>query len=276
MELVGKQVRHNTFGKGSIVNCEGFYIKINFSTGNKEFIFPDAFETYLQLTDRKTANHVGEMVRQRKEKYKEEKLKQEKLKAIEMEERQKLLKREGLVKKLRSSKVHPCSQSVFWCETGEEDSIFSEWRVFTGEIKSGPKKGQPKRLARVNERSACLITARDSNMAEEDRRILGMFMVKKNFSGKLCRDGYILSHKDYRIRLSEHESKKMLFWNYYFNKNYPKRITWNTGRHRYFDNVWMAQILRDTMNLKKDPKELEKVERFLAYFCQQTQEDGRL
>ena len=268
MELVGKQVKHNIFGEGNIVNCDGSYVKINFSSGNKEFIFPDAFERYLKLTDKKTATIVDRLVQKRKQEYKEEKLRKKKLRAIEREEREKLLKRERLVKRLRSSKVHPSAQSVFWCEADEEDDIFNGWRVFTGEIKSGLKKGQPRRLARVNERSACLLTVRDPEMAERDRRIIGMFMVKKNFNGRLCEDGYILSHKDYRIRLSEKESEEMLFWNYYYNANSPKRMTWNTGRHRYFDNILMAQILRDIIDLKKDPKEQEEAEGFFEYFCQ--------
>ncbi len=46
------------------------------------------------------------------------------------------------------------------------------------------------------------------------------------------------------------------------NKNFPTRITWNSGRQRYFDNIWMAQILRDIVSLKKKPGESESAQRF--------------
>ncbi|HKM40031.1 MAG TPA: malate synthase, partial [bacterium] len=64
------------------------------------------------------------------------------------------------------------------------------------------------------------------------------------------------------------ESERMLFWNYYINKRYPKKMTWNSGRHRYFDNIWMAQILRDIISLKEDPQEHDLARRFFQHFCQ--------
>ena len=168
---------------------------------------------------------------------------------------------------MQSRKVHPKQQSVFWCETGEEDKIFTEGRVFIGKVKSGKNKGQPRRLARMNWKSGCLLTRRKPGMPEKDRRILGVFMVEEGFNGQTCKDGYILAHPEYRLRLSEQESDKMLFWKYYMNKNFPTRMTWNSGRQRYFDNIWMAQILQDIVSLKKKPEEREGAQRFFEHFC---------
>ena len=115
-------------------------------------------------------------------------------------------------------------------------------------IKSGERKGQPRRLARINQNSACLLTARDPDMVEKDRYILGVFMVDAIFDNKSCANGYIPAHPKYRVRLSKQEAQNMLCWNYYVNERYPHRITWNTGRHRYFNNIWMAQILLDIIS----------------------------
>ncbi|MDD4583508.1 MAG: hypothetical protein PHR60_04900, partial [Eubacteriales bacterium] len=52
---------------------------------------------------------------------------------------------------------------------------------------------------------------------------------------------------------------------------YPQNMTWNTGRYRYFDNVWMAQILRGIVSLKKKPHEQELAQRFFEHFCQMNQ-----
>ena len=263
-DLIDKQVIHKIFGKGKVVKYRGSYIGIDFPSGNKKFVFPDAFGTYLTLTDQKLAK----MVQKKKKECEEEEQKLRELKALQSKKRQRLLAQERNIIKRKTWKIHPQSQSVFWCKKQEQDSVFERWDVFTGVIKSGEKQGQPRRLARVNQNSACLLTARESDMPEKDRRILGVFMVDETFDNKSCVDGYIPAHSKHRLRLSEQESEKMLFWNYYFNKKYPHRMTWNTGRHRYFDNVWMAQILRDIVSLKENPEEQENAQQFFEYFCQ--------
>ncbi len=48
-------------------------------------------------------------------------------------------------------------------------------------------------------------------------------------------------------------------------------MTWNAGRSRYLDNIWIAQILRDITDLKNDSEEKEKVQRFFVYFCEMNQ-----
>lgn len=261
MYLVDKEVIHETFGKGSVVNYNDNYIKIDFESGVKRFVFPDVFGKYMTLVDQKAANLVKIKIQKREEKKKELRLRKEK----DLEQkRQHILKQK---KPMQSRKVHPKQQSVFWCETGEEDKIFTEGRVFIGKVKSGKNKGQPRRLARMNWKSGCLLTRRKPGMPEKDRRILGVFMVEEGFNGQTCKDGYILAHPEYRLRLSEQESDKMLFWNYYMNKNFPTRMTWNSGRQRYFDNIWMAQILQDIVSLKKKPEEREGAQRFFEHFC---------
>lgn len=264
MNLVNKVVTHESFGKGNVIKCSDSYIKIHFQTGDKRFVFPDAFKKYLTLMDQKAANSVKVKI-QKKEKERQEKaLKLKEEKALQAK-RQSLLKRRESIKQL---KAHPRLQSAFRCKDEEVEELFTEWHVFTGVIKSGQKKGQPRKLARINYNSGCLLTVRDNDELEEDRRILGIFMVDENFDGGLCNDGYIPAHPEYRIQLSEDESKKMLFWNYYINKRYPNKMVWNSGRQRYFDNIWMGQILRDIVSIKKNPQEQEYAQRFFKYFCQ--------
>lgn len=263
MYLVDKEVIHETFGKGSVVNYNDNYIKIDFESGAKRFVFPDVFRKYMTLVDQKAVNLVKIKIQKREEEKKKEELRLRKEKALERE-RQHILDQK---KPMQNRKVHPKQQAVFWCEAGEEDKIFTEGRIFTGKVKSGKNKGQPRQLARMNWKSGCLLTRREPNMPEKDRYILGVFMAEKGFNGHTCKDGYILAHPEYRLRLSEQESDKMLFWNYYMNENSPTRMTWNSGRQRYFDNIWMAQILQDIVSLKKKPGEREGAQRFFEHFC---------
>ncbi len=268
MDLINKQVTHKIFGKGKVVRCDGSYVRINFPSGNKKFVFPDAFGPFLTLVDQRAANFVEKLVKIQEEERKAEKQRQIELRTLQNIKRRHLLEREKRARRQKTRKIHPRSQSVFWCEPQELDEIFSEWNVFTGEIKSGRKKGQPKRLALVGSNSACLLTIRDSDTPEKERRIVGVFMVNEFFNSRRCTDGYIPAHSEFKMRLSQGESEGLFFWNYYLNKGYPHRMTWNTGRHRYFDNIWMAQILRDIIAVKKELREREHAQRFFDYFCQ--------
>jgi len=262
MDLADKRVVHKLFGEGKIVRYSDSYIEIDFPSGNKEFVFPDAFGTFLTLKDRKAAK----MVSKKKKKCEAEERELQKIRDEQRKKRQQQLAKARRIRRRRSQKIHPSSQSVFWCKEDEQDKIFEKWDIFTGKIKSGQNKGQPRRLARINKNSACLLTERMSGEPEEKRRILGLFMVDEAFDNKLSTDGYIPAHSEYRLQLAEEETEKMLFWNYYVNKRYPHKMTWNTGRHRYFDNIWMAQILQDIISLKKE-EEKEHVKEIFEYFC---------
>ena len=263
MDLVNKKVMHATFGEGNVTNCNDSYIKINFESGSKKFIFPDAFKKHVTFIDQDATKLVNKKIEENEEQRKEEELILEKERALEQE----LRNISNQKKRIKNGKVHSKVQSVFWCESDEEDEIFSDWKVFTGEIKSGDNKGEPRKLARMNQNSACLITRRKEDIPEEERQILGMFMANELFDGKLCEDGYITSHPEYRICLSEQESEKMLFWNYYVENGDSSKMVWNSGKQRYIDNVFIAQILRDIIDLREDPEEKKEAQAFLDYFC---------
>lgn len=261
MNLINKQVTHKSFGKGSIVKHTDSRIEIKFVSGNKKFLFPDAFVRYLALTDPKDADSVKKMIQKKQNERMQEELLLEKERELQRKEQQRAIQREKFV-------VHPNSQAAFWCEEEEQNKIFADCRVFAGVVKSGSKKGEPNRPTRLNQNSACLLTARDPGMSEKHRYIVGVFMVNEDFIGKLCEDGYVTAHSEYMLQLSKQESEKMLFWNYYLNEKYPNNMTWNTGKYRYFNNIWMAQILKDIVSLKKDPKEQQFVQNFYEHFCQ--------
>lgn len=263
MDLVNKKVMHGTFGKGNVIKHDDSYIKINFKSGDKRFSFPGVFKDYITFIDERANSLVNKKIEIEEERQKREQLIREEERALEREQRLIAIQQ----KSRRGRKVHPKIQSVFWCEPEEEEEIFTEWKVFTGKIKSGKNKGEPRRLARMTQNSACLITTRQDDMKEKDRRILGLFMANETFDGRSCEDGYITAHSKHRIKLSEEESEKILFWNYYADNESSSRTVWKSGRQRYFDNIWMAQILRDIVDLRDKPEEKKAVQDFLEYFC---------
>lgn len=267
MDLLNKKVMHKSFGKGNISNYNDSYIRINFKSGERRFVFPDVFKKYVTFVDGKATKLVDkkiakkEEIVRKEEKFKKEKIKQEKLL---LQERLDLAK---LKKQRKARSVNPRIQSVFWFNADEEEEIFAEWKVFTGEIKSGKNKGQPRKLAQMNGNSAILLTKREEDVKEEDREISGLFLANEYFEGRNCEDGYIKAHPNYRIQLSKEESEKMLFWNYYVDSKSSEKIIWNSGRQRYFDNILTAQILRDIVALRENSEDKKEAQAFYDHFC---------
>ncbi|RBP04498.1 malate synthase [Rossellomorea aquimaris] len=268
MNLINKKVTHERFGMGSIVNHSDTVVEIHFASENKKFVYPDAFGQHLKLHDKSAANSLEKILHEQEMELKEEEMQKEEEKARQRRNQE---LRVGHEKSMKNHKLHPESQMVYRCDTEEQSSSFSDWTVSSGEIKSGTKKGKPNKPSRLHQNSAVLLTAVDPGMPEKDRRILGVYMVKDHFIGKFCEDGNIPAHSHYRLQLTDEESKQMPFWKYYVNEKSPQQTTWNTGKYRYFDNLWMAQILRDIVSLKSDTKEQELAQQFLDHFSKMNQ-----
>ncbi|MEI3611876.1 malate synthase [Pseudogracilibacillus sp. SO30301A] len=261
MNLINEEITHKVFGKGNIVDHDDSIVTVDFNEDIKKFVFPDAFGKFIILNDRSTAKSLKKVI-----------LKREKEEEVLERKREKEKEQQALEQKrmeiIKNHRIHESSQIVFWLDEEEQQNVFTNWQVSTGKVQSGKNKGQPNRAARLGPNSAGLLTSREANQAETERRILGLYMVNELFSGNISDDGMVPAHSEYRIELTDEEADKMLFWNYYINENYPHRTTWNSGKFRYFDNVWTAQILKDIMELKTDEEEIKKVKSFLEYYCQ--------
>ena len=68
MQLVGQAVRHISFGRGIVTECsgEGGVVSVLFPTGEKRFLYPDAFSRYLTLRDTETQSRITELYRRRR------------------------------------------------------------------------------------------------------------------------------------------------------------------------------------------------------------------
>lgn len=261
MDLINEEITHKVFGEGNIIAQDGSFVTVDFNEDIKKFVYPDAFGQYMTLNNQEIAKSFETILKKNEKKEALlEKKRVEKRAQLELERRRQDM--------LRNLQIHESSQIVFWLDEEEQQSVFTDWHAFTGTVQSGNDKGHPNRAARLRPNSAGLLTARETNQEETERRILGIYMVDDTFAGNLSDDGIVPAHAEHRIELTEEESEKMLFWNYYINKNHPHRTTWNSGKYRYFDNVWTAQILKDIIALRTDEKEIKAVENFLEYFGQ--------
>ncbi|WP_172373761.1 malate synthase [Sporosarcina jiandibaonis] len=260
MNLINEAITHKVFGEGNIVNHEESIITIDFNDDIKKFVYPDAFEKFITLNDQSTAKSLEKLFLKRE-------MEEEALEKKREEEKERQAFEQQRKEKLKNHKIHESSQIVFWLDEEEQQNVFTDWQASTGKVQSGENKGRPNRAARLSPNSAGLLTSRKSDQPEIDRLILGLYMVNDTFSGELNEDGMVPSHAEFRIELTDQEAEKMLFWNYYINKNHPHRTAWNTGKYRYFDNIWTAQILKDIIALRTDEEQIKEAENFLEYFC---------
>lgn len=60
MVLENLQVKHKSFGEGTVLSQNGNYITVSFATGNKIFVYPDIFEKFLTLKDGTVSDEILE------------------------------------------------------------------------------------------------------------------------------------------------------------------------------------------------------------------------
>lgn len=76
MNLIGFYVKHKDFGEGIIKQQDGNYLVVSFSQGDKRFIYPDAFDNFITVSDNKIAEFISlELENKKCEKSKMEKQK---------------------------------------------------------------------------------------------------------------------------------------------------------------------------------------------------------
>ena len=69
MDLIGKRVKHNKFGEGTITQQNASYVTVKFiaEAAPKTFQYPSCFKTFLKLLDAEVAARTNEAVKQREE-----------------------------------------------------------------------------------------------------------------------------------------------------------------------------------------------------------------
>ena len=73
MNLRGASVNHKTFGEGIIKQYDENYLVISFSQGEKKFVYPDVFESFISVND----SNIAEFINSEIEKKKRDKIKQQ-------------------------------------------------------------------------------------------------------------------------------------------------------------------------------------------------------
>ncbi len=310
--MLGAVVIHKIWGKGFVVEQTGTSIVVHFDIGDKKFVFPSAFDSFLSTDDTALLAQIAEQ------------------KASEAEKRNKLVQRvqvKPLHSKEKKTTTHPversnvafkcnycdgggsktcvgfkgvCTDAMIhynietakhiWCNSdspckkylnGEitrreleenfacyESSMLTEWKASAGIVQNGIDKGKPMKLRKVQNNSLCVLTTRLPDTTDDSRFIFAVFLVDESYEGDGSEEGYVTNHSKWRIEMTPNEAHKMLFWNYYINKNAPERKVFGSGLHRYLDDIQAAQILRDIVAVKEDTTGKEFAQEFLSHFCE--------
>lgn len=148
-----------------------------------------------------------------------------------------------------------------------ESKMLTAWKASAGIVQNGEKKGRPMRLNQVQSNSLAVLTTRLPYADESERFIFAAFLVDESYEGDNRDKGYVSTRSEYKIELSVAESKKILFWNYYFNPKQPDLIRMGSGLHRYLDDDQAVQILQDIAIVKSGTQDEELAKRFLSHFC---------
>ncbi len=78
MDLINKKVIHKAFGEGKIIANTGEYLKIQFSDGEKDFIFPDVFKSFLEFKNSKDTELILPIIKEKHIIKQDEKMEREK------------------------------------------------------------------------------------------------------------------------------------------------------------------------------------------------------
>ncbi len=248
MDINGQAIRHKTFGCGVVTALTANTITVCFSEGEKKFIYPDAFREYLVLKDKNIQRHITAQIAKKDA----ELNRQRQAEQAEQERRQKLL----------NFSITANSHAAFDIIPEHAEQTCKTCMVSTGRYLSGYSKGQPRIAERLKPNSVCLLTERQSRQPEQERRMIGAFMVREDFFGKDVHDGLIEGHHKYQMRVPP--ENVLLFWNY-FDQNATPR--WGNTAFKYCSGTVMNHILSEMTQLLENTEQKESALAFYQYFC---------
>ncbi len=249
MQLVGQKVEHGMFGQGLITDCSDNIVTVSFPQGDKKFIYPDAFASFITLKDGSIQNEIQAGIDKQLE--------------AAAAKNQALAEEHARRQRIRNLKITPNSQAAFNVDMNELDEIFAAGAVSTGCYLSGYSKGEPRIPSKLRPNSACLLTVLPPDSPEKERQILGAFMVKEDFWGDSCSNGMVEAHEQHTLRLGAENS--LLFWDYFdYNEPIPR---WGRTVFKYFPNSTMQKVLLDFMQALQGTEDEPLIQEFYQYFC---------
>ena len=150
-----------------------------------------------------------------------------------------------------------------------ESRMFKDWVCYAGMDENGTPRALPK--AQVG--SLAVMTTRPikdgKEVPQEETQIFGVFLIAKH-NDLSDIGGSVTAHPKYRIELTPEEAKQMLFWKYHSNKNKKEKALWDSGLYRSLSDMECCQILKDMVDVIKEPNKKSLAEELLNKFKEET------
>jgi len=123
MNLLGEHVRHQVFGEGRIVSISKNYVTVRFDIGDKVFVFPDAFEKFLVLSNKELSSRMEAYLKRREQQRRRQQ--EAECKAVARPEPKPEMKEETAPRKQKKSRLRlNIAFKCNYCDGGKsEDSI---------------------------------------------------------------------------------------------------------------------------------------------------------
>lgn len=250
MNLIGEKVVHKTYGEGVVSEIKENKIEVVFDSLVKLFLYPDAFEKHLHMSNKKAQSYVKREL--------------SKMNKIKMQEQEDIKTHIQAIIHMKKKKVSTNSQAVFALDKETLENIQNNWKLFTGYTKTGKRRGEPKIPKLINMNSACLLTMKEEGDKEENRIIVGIFMVIEYFIGEKCNTGIIPAHEKYRI-LWDDDQEKLKFWD--FLPEHLRLEKWGSSEVKYMTSSVIKRIL-EAMEKVSTGEMQERVKSFYQYFIE--------
>ncbi len=248
MDIQGQAVSHRTFGRGVITALSESTVTVRFDTGEKRFLYPDAFRQHLVLKD----DGIRENVRIKMEERRIAEERRRKLQQAEQERR----------RKLRDFSVRVNSHAVFDIDPARAAQACGPWSVSTGRYISGHSRGKPRIAERLKPNSACLLSALPAGEPEQSRRILRAFMARADFFGEDCGTGLIEGHPEYRMSVPDGQT--LMLWEYF---DQDAAVRWGGAAFKYCSAAAMNRILAEMAQMNAGTENAAAALDFYRYFC---------
>lgn len=246
MELIGETIRHQQFGKGVVTACDHNIITVDFPSGVKRFVYPDAFEAFLIPKDSETKDQIDTLLEQQKRQ--------------EQERERAELAYQKKIAHLRAMKIPANGQIVFDLDNQEDNNPFETGVCTTGVYLSGFSKGEHRAPQRVNFNSMCILTKREEGQPESSRKILAVAMAPEDFNGAACEDGQVPFHPQFRLKLR----KPLTLWKYMGKE--PQKA-WGRTTFKYVSNKIGEEILYDVRRQMNETESESTARSFYQYYC---------
>ena len=328
MEFIGEIVEHKAFGSGKIIEFKDTFIVVKFESGSqKDFLYPDVFDSYLKLKNHKLSKQVDEKLVIYREKEAARKLIEEERRKeafrLDMMRAEMENSKNNVSKKVDSNIAFKCS----YCDGGSTDNtlgykavcsdvninyninvaknkvcsapecncyqylqgnisrdeldsrnnneknscyesqLLNKYRAYPDMSFNGKSGEKVKNLKNLNRGSLVLLTTVMPNEKEKDRLIFGVYFLQEEYDMDYKTKGYLGADDKYNMVLSPEESKKLKFWDYYFNPKNPEKIANTSTLYRYLDDVQSAQVLQSICEIKKGTAEEVMSTDILERYC---------